>query len=95
MASKGEIQHRVDVMQAWLDGEIIQIATTGENDWDDELLPAFLGWGTDLEYRIKPKSQEVWLCEGAAGIFTEEEDVDAYLSTNADCKCTLFREVLE
>ena len=93
MASREEIKKRIETMQAWLGGKDVQtLASTGawmtfnisdggaEFDFDGN------------KYRIKPQPKEIWLCEGAAGFFSEEEAAD---HEQQGGKCDLYRQVLD
>jgi hypothetical protein len=53
MNNREEIEYRISVMQAYLDGKHIETATKGEQDWDSpiENNVSFDFWG-HLEYRV-------------------------------------------
>lgn len=59
MTHRKEIEHRIKVMQAWLDGKEVQIRlfnTSRGDEWKDVHDPSFLFH--TYEYRIKPRDPE-------------------------------------
>jgi hypothetical protein len=67
MATREDIQVRVDIMQAWLDGKAIDYIA-GSNKW--EHLPYKDNANFDFnvaEYRIKPEPKEIWVNEQTSG----------------------------
>jgi len=53
MSDREEIQHRIDIMQAWLDGEVVEYRQADNLPWFD--CDGWFDFYTDgQEYRIKP-----------------------------------------
>ena len=46
-------KHKIEVMQAWLDGKTIQCSDMGCDNWIDIADPSFDSFET-MQYRIKP-----------------------------------------
>ena len=91
MSSREEIQHRVDVMQAWLDGEEIETlvgccwANLGDYLTPDGPMFDFC----DGEYRIKLKPRELWIySQNTLFAVFDEDDIKPHDAVK-------YREVLE
>jgi len=52
----------IAVMQAYVDGEVIQVCSRGDNDWETLEGGVIPAWEWSLcSYRIKPEPREYWL----------------------------------
>ena len=89
MRTKEEIQDRIKVMQAWVDGK--EVEAVGGSGWFTALDPSF-DW-TITSYRIKPKPRELLLVD----ISTPESMTNPIWAeaTSRDTDGILFREVLD
>ena len=72
MASREEIQRRIDIMQGYLDGEEIETLVADKwVDLNDVISPSIgpkFGFDEDQEYyRIKPKPREIWVTHTESG----------------------------
>ena len=61
-------KHRIKVMQAFVDGEDIQVMPLHKTDreWEDVITPAW-NWA-DCDYRIKPQLYSRWLIIDEYGV---------------------------
>lgn len=51
-----------EIIKAWADGEIIQYRPFHTWEWEDWVSQTSPSWHEKIEYRIKPKLKEVFLC---------------------------------
>ena len=99
MASRVEIQERIDIMQAWVDGGEVEYFHDHTNSWRN-LSNTFISFDFERwNYRIKPKPREIWVPVVKTGErmhpswFSSKEDAIA-----SHCHCVdavKYREVLD
>jgi len=69
-------QEKIKIMQAFVDGKVIQVTARG-GDWVDMSQLDNPGWNWHgCTYRIKPESKVIWVNEGEVNMYvfsTEEE----------------------
>lgn len=88
MATKQEIIGRIEIMQAWVDGEEVEYEDQ-DAQWCEMPYKDVAEFVFDrANYRIKPKPREVWIRNG--GLFYSKGEADKY-GDNA----VLYREVIE
>ena len=85
----------IEVMQAFEDGEQIEVLQTDECNWRCSDGPSWDWW--ECDYRIKHKPREVWIdvCEdGRCGFAYKTKEDTEYQKAYAG-KPIKFREVME
>lgn len=64
--NKEETRKAIEVMEAWLDDEIIECHSDFQDDWY-ELEEASWNW-KDCDYRVKPHGRELWVDEVSTSV---------------------------
>jgi hypothetical protein len=92
MASREEIKERIEIMQAWLDGEIIErIRKNKENAEWGVMKQHEIGFRFErYRYRIKSQPMEIWYDPSDDNFHSLAKD-----GLRASSKRIKFREVLE
>jgi len=54
------LKEKIEVMQAYLDGEKIEHRMDDTGEWKDVYNAPYFQWG-EWDYRIKPKPMEIWV----------------------------------
>jgi len=88
---KQEIQERIKVMQAWIDGAEIEWQVIGSDNWHLVDSPCELfTWGEGI-FRIKPKAREIWVTMLRGNHYV----ADSCRALPAGGKPIKYREVLD
>lgn len=104
MATRKEIQERVDIMQAWLDGKVVQARPRDGSGcgypWARICIsePSF-NYEFDfhsMTYRIKPEPKEIWVNEYAdiAYVYSSKETAMSRVDKVAIRTAVHYREVI-
>ena len=96
MATREEINRRIEIMQAYVDGKEIQRRYTYKDKWLDAPDPKF-NWSMS-NYRIKPEPREIWVVEDkvkrvAYGVHFSEKEAESYAAE--EDIVSHYREVLD
>ena len=103
MPTKDEIRERIKVMQAWVDGEDVELHIFHDDTWVPFTGSDF-DW-VECDYRIKPKPKEIFVNEYVDGVYSYESEQEAkeeadYVITGGpegyvERVAVRYREVLE
>jgi len=87
--TRDEAKKLLPIIQAFAEGETVQISGVSTPEWADVANPEDVAFGSKAKYRIKPKPREVYLS------LREDGSVAAVFSSPHCAGAIKFREVIE
>jgi len=95
--NREETKKAIEVMQAYVDGEKVQVKVMHNSGWQGYGKGAPMWNWEKVDYRIKPKPREVWINSYSDRLRVDVFDTEDWAKHNCGRlgKTTKFLEVLE